>query len=83
MSADDKFGIGAGLLALGVAASIIALGQCLPPEMLPFLPHREFVRLEFIFDCVVAALALPAGVFFFLIGILSGMESSEPDQDEN
>jgi hypothetical protein len=83
MSVEDKFGIGAGLLALGLSAAIMAAGQCLPPHVLPILPHRDYVQLEFIFDCVVAALALPAGVFFFVIGIMSSVEKREPGQDEN
>jgi len=80
MSTDDKFGIGAGLMALGLAAGVILLGQLLPPEVLPFLPHRELVKPEAIFDGIVCALALPAGIYFFVLGTLSGSKDRGSDQ---
>jgi Na+/glutamate symporter len=80
MSTDDKFGIGAGLLALGLAAGVILLGQLLPPEVLSFLPHRELIKPEAIFDGIVCALAVPAGICFFVWGTLSGPKNNESDQ---
>ena len=50
MSNDDKYGIGAGLMALGLAAGLILLGQFLPANMLTFLPHRDRNTAEAIFD---------------------------------
>ncbi len=44
MSTTDKLGIGAGLMALGLAAGVILLGQLLPPEVLPILPHRDLIK---------------------------------------
>ena len=79
MSTDDKFGIGAGLLALGLAAGVILLGQWLPADVLSFLPHREMVVPEAIFDGILCALALPAGIYFFILGTLSGSKDEEPN----
>jgi len=80
MSTDDKFGIGAGLMALGLAAGLILLAQFLPADVLTFLPHRERVVPEAIFDAIVCALALPAGIYFFVLGTLSGSKDQESDQ---
>ena len=80
MSTDDKFGMGAGLMALGLAAGVILLAQFLPPDVLAFLPHREKVVPEAIFDGIVCALALPAGIYFFVLGILSGPNDQESNQ---
>ena len=80
MSTDEKFGIAAGLLALGLAAGVILLAQLLSPEVLYFLPHRQLVLPEAIFDGIVCALALPTGIYFFILGILSGSEDQESDQ---
>jgi len=80
MSTDDKFGIAAGLLALGLAAGVILLAQLLSPEVLYFLPHRQLVLPEAIFDGIVCALALPAGIYFFLLGISSGSKDRDSDQ---
>jgi hypothetical protein len=82
MSTDDKYGIGAGLMALGLAAGVILLGQLLPPEVLPFLPHRDRNTAEAIFDGIVCVLALPAGIFFFISAILSGPADDAPDQEK-
>ena len=82
MSTDDKYGIGAGLLALGLAAGIILLGQVLPADVLSFLPHRDPNRAEQIFDGIVCGLCLPAGVFFFASAILSSVTSKEADREE-
>ena len=80
MSTEDRFGSGAGLMALGLAAGVILLGQLLSPEVLPFLPHRELIKAEAIFDGIVCALALPAGIYFFVLGTLSDSEDRESDQ---
>jgi hypothetical protein len=82
MSTDDKYGIGAGLMALGLAAGVILLAQFLPAETLTFLPHRDRNTAEAIFDGLVCALALPAGIFFFIAAILSSATVPEPDQDK-
>ena len=112
MSTDDKFGIGAGLMALGLAAGVILLGQLTynkdmqaelekapaaaadsgqPPQadaapvvkptlLYRLIPHRELVKPEAIFDGIVCALALPAGIFFFVLGTLSGSKDKESAQ---
>ena len=80
MSTDDKFGIGAGLMALGLAAGVILLGQLLPPDVLTFLPHRAKAVPEAVFDGIVCALALPAGIYFFVLGTLSGSKDQDSDQ---
>jgi hypothetical protein len=112
MSTDDKFGIGAGLMALGLAAGVILLGQLTynkdmqaelekapaaasdpdkppQPEAAPVvkvpwyyrvIPHREWVKSEAIFDGIVCALGLPAGIFFFVWGTMSGPKDKESDQ---
>ena len=72
MSNDDKLGIGAALLALGLAAGVILMAQFLPKEVLPFLPHRELIVPEAIFDGILCAgpagghLLLRHGDFFGL-----------------
>ena len=80
MSTDDKFGIGAGLMALGLAAGVILLAQFLPPDVLKFLPHRERVVPEAIFDGIVCVLALPAGIYFFVLGDVSGSKDQPSDE---
>ncbi len=115
MSTDDKFGIGAGLLALGLAAGVILLGQLtynkdaqaeldkIPasasdspkapqsstaPDAQPSLayrliPHRELVVPEAIFDGILCALALPAGIYFFVLGILAQSKEKETVQPDH
>ncbi len=83
MSTDDKYGIGAGLMALGLAAGVILLAQFLPAETLKFLPHRDRNTAEAIFDGVVCALALPSGIFFFIAAIMSGTADQESGQSNN
>jgi hypothetical protein len=80
MSTDDKYGIGAGLTALGLAAGVILLGQLLPKDVLAFLPHRDRNLAEMIFDGIVCALALPSGIAFFVMAMLSG-SSRGADQE--
>ena len=105
MSTDDKFGIGAGLMALGLAAGVILLGQLTydkdaqaalekvatassddttpvakPSILYRLMPHRELVRSEAIFDGILCALTLPAGIYFFFRGTLSGSQDRESDQ---
>ena len=79
MSSDDKFGIGAGLTALGLAAGIILLAQLLPENTLTFLPHREMVKPEAIFDGILCVLALPAGIYFFVMGAMSSGDGNSDD----
>ena len=38
------------------------------------------VKPEAIFDGIVCALALPAGIYFFVLGTLSGSKDQESDQ---
>ena len=78
MSNDDKLGIGA-LLALGLAAGVILMAQFLPKEVLPFLPHRELIVPEAIFDGILCVLALPAGIYFFAMATILGSPDEEPD----
>ncbi len=80
MSTDDKFGIGAGLMALGLAAGVILLAQFLPADVLKFLPHRDRIPVEATFDAIVCALALPAGIYFFVQGMLSEDNDQKADQ---
>jgi hypothetical protein len=113
MSTDDKFGIGAGLLALGLAAGVILLGQLTyekdlqvqldkpaaapadsakapqpensgqiakPSLFYKIIPHRELNVTEAWFDGIVCVLALPAGICFFAMGMMSG--SGEKEKDE-
>ena len=83
MSSDDKFGIGAGLMALGLAAGVILLAQKLPPDVLTFLPHREMVVPEAIFDGILCVLALPAGIYYFVMGMAaSSKENGEGAKEE-
>jgi hypothetical protein len=79
MSNDDKYGVGAGLLALGLAAGLILLMQ-LPPDVLSFLPHRERNIPEAVFDGIICVLALPAGIFFFVSAVLSGPAEQEAEK---
>ena len=111
MSTDDKFGIGAGLLALGLAAGVILLRQLTynkdlqeamdkaalaasdsakpqaeaapvpkPSLFYRLMPHRELVLPEAIFDGILFALALPAGIYFFVRGTMSESQDQESDQ---
>jgi hypothetical protein len=80
MSTDDKFGIGAGLMALGLSAGLMLLGQLLPADVLSFLPHRDKILWEAVFDGIVCTLALPSGIYFFILGTLSGSNDQESDQ---
>lgn len=73
MNANDKCGMGAGLLALGLAGGIILLAQLLP-DGLPMLPHREMVKPEAIFDGILFAIGFPAGVYL----LYKGATAKEP-----
>jgi hypothetical protein len=75
MTSEDKCGIGAGLLALGLAAGVILLAQVLPEGR--FFFHRELVKPEAIFDGILCALALPAGVYFFYQGAFARPEEPQ------
>jgi len=75
MTTDDKFGLGVGALALGLAAGAIFLAQFLPNGFL-LLPHRDLVLPEAIFDVVVCALGIPAGIVLFYKGIRSESQDS-------
>jgi hypothetical protein len=57
----------------------------IPPVAKPsiyyrLIPHRELVKSEALFDGILCALALPAGICFFVMGTLSGPEDPESDQ---
>ena len=114
MSSNDKFGIGAGLMALGLAAGVILLGQLTynkdaqaeldkapaasadsgkPPQsdtapdakptlFYRLIPHRELVVPEAIFDGILCALALPAGIYFFVLGTLAQSKEKEPQSQD-
>ncbi len=70
MSADDQCGIGAGLLALGLAAGAILLAQILPNGLIVL--QRDLVVPEAVFDTFVCATCLPAGIYFLRKGFRSG-----------
>ena len=70
MTADDKCGIGSGLLALGLAAGMIFLAQYLPNGLFGF--HREMVNAEAAFDAIVFVIGFPAGLYLFFKGATSG-----------
>ena len=88
MTADDKCGIGAGLLALGLAGGIILLAQLLPNDLplLPFgllsLPHRELVTVEAIFDGVLAVTCLPSGIYLLYRGAIAGKDEGEGEGEK-
>ncbi len=63
MTADDKVGLGAGALALGLAGGVILLAQWLPSGI--FGLHRELVTAEAVFDGIVFALGVPTGIYLF------------------
>ena len=63
MTADDKVGLGAGALALGLAGGVILLDAGLPNGIFGF--HREVVTAEAIFDGIVFALGVPTGIYLF------------------
>lgn len=69
MTADDKCGIGSGLLALGLAGGVIFLTQYLPGGLFGF--HREMVTVEAVFDAVLFVIGLPAGLYLFVKGAKS------------
>ena len=75
MTANDKCGVGAGLLALGLAGGLILLAQYSPD--LFDLPQRDFVKAEAIFDAVLLITGLPAGIYFLYKGAVSGNGTSK------
>jgi hypothetical protein len=75
MTATDKCGIGAGLLALGLAGGVILLAQ-LSPDLFD-LPDREMVTVEAIFDAVLFVVGVPAGSYFLYKGAVSRDDTSE------
>jgi hypothetical protein len=70
MTADDHCGLGAGLLALGLFGGFAFLSQ-LPPDILPFLPHREMAKPEAAIDALLFFFGVPAGIWFFYKGATS------------
>jgi hypothetical protein len=67
MTPDDKFGLGAGFLALGLAGGLILLAQLLPPSVFQ-LPPRQPMLAEQIFDGLVFLIGVPVGIYFFYQG---------------
>ena len=65
MSANDKFGLGAGALALGLAGLMIFIGQLTPPD---FFFHRDWVQAEAIADFIVFLVGVPTGIYLFYQG---------------
>jgi hypothetical protein len=64
MTADDKFGLGAGALAIGLAGAAILWMQFHPDFF--GLPHVDKVAMpEAIFDGIVAVVGIPAGLYLF------------------
>jgi hypothetical protein len=75
VTADDKFGLGAGALALGLAGGVILLAQFtpglfdLPPGAgLVGNPPPASVIAEAVFDGIVCLLGIPTGIYFFYQG---------------
>jgi len=61
-------------------------GKTLPADTVPIekpsifyrlIPHRQLIRPEAIFDGILCALALPAGIYFFVWGAISGSRGKE------
>ncbi len=67
MTASDKFGLGAGALALGLAGGLILLAQLLPNNVFD-LPPRQPMLAEEIFDGILCAIGIPVGIYFFYQG---------------
>ena len=71
MTASDKFGLGAGALALGLAGGLILLAQLLPTSVFdlpPRTPQFQPMLAEEIFDGVLCAIGIPVGIYFFYQG---------------
>jgi hypothetical protein len=66
MTTDDKFGLGVGCLALGLAAGWILLAQLVPGGFLGL--SRDLLMPEAIFDGIVCVLGIPAGIYFLYQG---------------
>jgi hypothetical protein len=67
MTTDDKFGLGVGCLALGLAAGAIFLAQYLSGGFLG-LAHRDLVVPEAAFDVILFLVGVPVGIYFFYQG---------------
>jgi len=67
MTTDDKFGLGVGSLALGLAGGLIFLAQYLPSGLLG-LSHRDLLMPEAIFDVILCVVGVPVGIYFFYQG---------------
>jgi hypothetical protein len=70
MTANDKCGVGAGLLALGLAGGIILVMQYMPDMF--GLPTREVITVEAVFDAILLVTCLPAGIYLLYKGAFSG-----------
>ncbi|MGA2068193.1 MAG: hypothetical protein ABSG86_24690 [Thermoguttaceae bacterium] len=64
MTADDRCGLGAGLLALGLFGGFAFLSQ-LPEDVLAFLPHREMFKPEAVLDALFFVCGVPAAIWLF------------------
>ena len=63
-------------MALGLAAGVILLAQFLPPDVLTFLPHRDRVTVEAVFDGIVCASGLARGHLLLCPRDLVGRQGS-------
>ena len=75
MTANDKCGVGAGLLALGLAAGIILILQYWPDVF--GIPSHEVFKAEAIFDAILLVACLPAGIYLLYKGAVSADEKTK------